>query len=323
MKTLQVQRRRLSYWDPLSEIDMSPWRTLMSRAQRRPLLPNLRSLQLMTSTRKFFVQIMWITVLASPSLRSIEARYSGPKPEAAQISMQALSIVLDTVTKSSPLLERLSLIPGLVSDAIGVPITDEADGEERIMSFFTRKPLHQHFQTVQNLRLLTSNTTVLQPSALLVLSQLPHLECLDIQPQYQGHTPTGITPVDLPRDSFPQLHTFKVRMLREENLMNIWEMQAMVANLTCLELYFDLYSDEPPTPLTSVDWISEHFIPVVCSRSCRITNLAIDFDAAVVDCGDLITVGPELLEKIARLPLQALYLTGFVVQDQGFAPGAP
>lgn len=134
-------------WDTFGG-SISPWLTLHSRRQHKPILPNLSSLQLILATRKALIQAMWIIALASPSLRSIEALCSADNPEAVQVSAMASCMILETVTSQCPSLQRLSLFPDVVT-VVDLPTAAEPG---RTRSFPSLMPLNTYLPIMQKIR---------------------------------------------------------------------------------------------------------------------------------------------------------------------------
>lgn len=298
--------------DPIS---VNPWRTLVLRAHDRPLLPNLSSLIFESIKASYDSQFMWISVLASPSLRTIKSTYDF-RPDGAQISFMAMAIISKLITERCPSLHTLALFPGERAYRRHnkfIRIGEEDDEEQFALSLMLGKPFHDYLGNMQNLRFLTSNTTLINPTPLLSLSRLPFLESLDICAVSERYAPTGVLETPLSESSFPALKHLAIRFLDTAELLILWNMLPIVQKLTRLELQFNFFETDDSD--SHVLWFSSTFFPIVCSRSPHLTDLAISLGQGDSETKSPYELGLGFFEQMAYLPLQNISL-GWIVSSE-------
>lgn len=298
--------------DPIS---VSPWRTLVLRTHDRPLLPNLSSLIFDSIKESYDSQLMWISVLACPALRIIKSTYDF-RPDGAQISSMAMSIISKLITERCPSLHTLAVFPGVRAYRRHnkfIRIGEEDDEEQFTLSLMLGKPFHHYLGNMQNLRFLTTNTTLINPMPLLSLSQLPFLESLDICAVSERYTPTGVLEAPLSESSFPALKHLATRFLDTTELLILWNMLPIVQKLIRLELQFNLIESDDSN--SHVVWFSSTFFPLVCSRSPHLTDLAISLGQGDSETEGPYELGLSFFEQMAHLPLQNVSL-GWMVSSE-------
>ncbi|KAF8604350.1 hypothetical protein BDV93DRAFT_522462 [Ceratobasidium sp. AG-I] len=296
-------------------ISVSPWRTLVLRTHDGPLLPSLSSLIFESSPDSYDSQLMWISVLACSSLRSIETIYDF-RPDGAQISFSTMSIISKLIIERCLSLHTLALFPGVRTfhrPNKFVRIGEEDDEEQYALSLMLGKPFHHYLGNMHNLRFLTTNTTLINPTPLLSLSKLPFLESLDICAVSERYKPTGVLEVSLPEGSFPALKHLAARFLDTTELLMIWNMLPIVQNLTRLELQFNyIHADQPDS---CVMWFSSNFFPLVCNRSLHLTDLTISLGQGDSETDEPYELSLGFFEQMAHLPLQNVSL-GWLVSSE-------
>lgn len=267
-------------------------------------------------------QLMWISVLASPSLRIIKSAYDDA-PNGAQISFSTMSIISKLITERCPSLHTLGLFPGMRwvhrPNKPALKIGEEDDDEDTSLLLMLGKPFHHYLGNMQNLRFLTTNTTLINPAPLLSLSKLPFLESLDICSLFSANFQTGVLEVPLPAGSFPALKRLAVRFLGVSELSTLWNMLPLVENLTCLEFQFNFFEVGDPDSMAS--WFSSTFFPLVCARSPHVNNLAIKLADGDSESDDPYEFNLGFYEQMALLPLQYVsfrWLSSSVADTEAF-----
>ncbi|KAG8700124.1 hypothetical protein FRC08_004913 [Ceratobasidium sp. 394] len=285
----------LTIHDPDVYFSISPWRTLLVKARTAPLLPNLVFLHLNHSHQMQDNQILWIHAFVSPSVRIITA-YSPNKLPGCDISISALSVLLDHVKQTSPSLETLAIFPGSAGD------DGEQDGQHPLVSLLWEAPFHHHLISLSSLRHLITNTSILSPEGISALGALPHLTSLDLSPKHYDPDITTFRSVPLPSGSFPALCHLSLHFLSLFDIQEIWRMDLMINQLSALDIEFTYPT--MATPLLNPYSFWETLFPRICACSPGISNL-------YIDCGGLeqeTTVGPLVIGAFTRhsgaLPLQ-------------------
>ncbi|KAH7335979.1 hypothetical protein B0J17DRAFT_719644 [Rhizoctonia solani] len=154
---------------------------------------------------------------------------------------------------------------------------------------------------LRNLRVLGLGSVALDPKVLIALSSLPNLESLFLTEAFDNWKSDRILKpahVSLPYGSFPSLRHLGINPCFDpEAVTQIWSLNAVVQRLTSVSVYINTSFTLPQL---------RRFLQTICQSSPLITALSLD----CADSLDVTSLFPELVDTLAQLPLQCLWLSG-------------
>ncbi|KAG8690854.1 hypothetical protein FRC09_011810, partial [Ceratobasidium sp. 395] len=144
---------------------------------------------------------------------------------------------------------------------------------------------------LHNLRYVTSNVAVLQPYALQLLAQLPHLRVLCIRAGYCGPQCNFLLNYKLPSSSFPSLETLRIDPKTSRDVKKCWELVPL-KRLTKAHISISSANGEDQS----------QFIPSLCHGSPLLRELLLGF-AKLDEDEQIHNIQIEMFEHLRRLPL--------------------
>ncbi|KAF8598800.1 hypothetical protein BDV93DRAFT_512188 [Ceratobasidium sp. AG-I] len=267
------------------------WELLLSNVPTRPLLPNLRDLDVNPSFKEQDSSriVKYIGAFLCPTLSVVHTSQSyhlwiNP--------LEARDLLVQMAT-TCPNLTKLNILVGNSQH----PIHLLELGPYSPSSLFT--PLSRFHR----LRVLRSSSAVLYPDVLQLLGSLPHLESLTAYSHLEAYLLRSdndnteddeipIANLTLPEHSFPSLRNLEVDCVPGIVVSKLWQMPPLVQDLVSVRVHF--MHDDDAEALSQL-------VCTVCQGSPHVTDLALD----LVKSG-----GTELSsaasEHLSRLPLLRL-----------------
>ncbi|KAG8722078.1 hypothetical protein FRC09_006867 [Ceratobasidium sp. 395] len=246
---------------------LQPWSTLSLQAQRAPLLPNLESLKFAQLFSDENEVVLWISVLVSPSLKTLDLR--GLR---STLSHLGTATVLGLLTQNTPNLKKIS------HHLTVVPSTDDtAFLEKSAASQLVLSPLARgHLQNSQHLVHLDIGGQFIDSTTFLELSRLPKLEHLSIEQLSNEDSSLAkiFNNIQLPANSFPSLQKLQLDFSVLDDIVAAWNVKPFVSGLTTVVL---LYNTENPRVRTIYDNdVLNLILPIISASSPHITQLTLD-----------------------------------------------
>ncbi|KAG8691238.1 hypothetical protein FRC08_010224 [Ceratobasidium sp. 394] len=301
VKTLDIYGRKMS------SFGINGWPVLISRAQQRPLLPNLECLRIKAANHPDGAnQPLWIAAFASPSLTTLSIQPNPYSPLSPIIPHRAAAFILQLLERCHPDLKQLDLFPSREADQrIG-------DGGSILRPFLPKKTLtfYQHLAGFTSLTHLSGTYAWFEKKPFLVLSRLPHLESISI---YLDEDETG--PYDrldslLSDDSFPSLRELTLDRSRLYQALTLMEAKRFVGRLTTLRLGIedvDFGFDD-----IHGEWeLEDSGFPRLFQSVPRLNHL----EVTVYEADVLLPFNYLILPTLLELPLQSLVLRGVTLED--------
>ncbi|KAF8595910.1 hypothetical protein BDV93DRAFT_611168, partial [Ceratobasidium sp. AG-I] len=237
-------------WYPSQPENIADWGSLISYAHSRPLLPELKVIELAANLS--YEDSLWCSALCSFSVSTI---ITGRATSRNPIEAEAASFLFKDITLRCPALQVLSL-------CFLTTLKEEPLSMVRLQHLW----LYESIGCMQNLRSFSASTAIFEYTSLKHIGNLLLLENLTIH----GLSLLPIPPsgFDLPSNSFPALRKLRVSSLKVHDIRNIWNIQPLVARLATVGLNFCQPSDNADT---------DHLLSQICNRSPYVTNLSLGF----------------------------------------------
>lgn len=235
-----------------------------------------------------------MTLFLSSSLLSIETSY---KTKLGSFEINVASVLFAEISLQCPKLEILDLFPIVNASRI-----DDTTPPPPALY------LYQQIGTMQNLRILHANISVLECGALPFLGNLPQLDTLKI---YEAPMPASSSPrlslatIVLPCDSFPALRILSLPPLDESEIRSIWRIQPLAARPVTAQLMFRGLEGERNL---------EDLLSYICICSPQIVDLTLDYTMTFLYSGE-----PSSFSPLQRLSLNTLSITGLDLAPSGLA----
>ncbi|KAG8794138.1 hypothetical protein FRC12_000408 [Ceratobasidium sp. 428] len=264
-------------------LEAEDWHTLTTYSQKTKLLPNLITFTCWKPDPQAF------SVFLSDSTRII---HSG------QHYTSLAGGVLARIASGSPAIHELKLYPTPDEEVAHSAIEDIAQQMFAPMSEF------------RQLRTLTTGTAMLQPCALQLISRLPNLVELRIEPVWPNRSARFNSPLShaLPEDAFPSLRALRVAFDTSQDVKRFWDLIPLKA-LTEVYIMVRLASSNNQAP----------FIPSLCRGSPQIRGLHLEFPAVESDGGDsneaIYGIQADMFEYLGKLPLDRFLSLTFAKFD--------
>ncbi|KAG9086341.1 hypothetical protein FS749_003698 [Ceratobasidium sp. UAMH 11750] len=240
--------RRLNVYGPGpvgNYYQVDGWDHLIVRAQQKPLLPNLLSINLQSLCDGHGPdQLVWIKTFISPSLIHIQATpHSVCSPPC--ISPLMADVILDAVAERCSRLFRLSLLPSRTLKY----------EENNLLGYLRKRPYYESLRALSTLVELTCTTMMFEKDSLCVLGSLPQLHRLVV---LTSGTSVVLRPPELPSKSFPALQQLHIKGLSPYEVIAILGIPTLMSGLTHLELKFKL--DQLDEDEDRDEWIALQYL---------------------------------------------------------------
>jgi hypothetical protein len=261
----------------------------------KPLLPNLRQLTFYPDRFSSVEQVNWIAVLLCSTLLDIRVIADTVSDSRVGIPEPGASALLELVARRCPALQSLKLFPRR---------RRHVSEHDSIIPFTSDSMSYEHLASLQHLRALTTSKMILLPEALANIGLLPNLEELVV---YDSEL-ESISSCSLPDLLFPSLRRFWLRMLPSFEVAQIWEMDALVGQLTHVHIEVEGAVEEHG--LADV-------LPNITQNSPHTQTLIINFNAPFNSDSDsnpssdqwIQVLDLQTIKLITQLPLRKLTLT--------------
>ncbi|CUA69623.1 hypothetical protein RSOLAG22IIIB_03996 [Rhizoctonia solani] len=244
-------------------------------------------------------QLMWTTLLASPTLREIRTVSRGKKrPFPSLMAPITASLLLSKVTSQCPDLQVLSIFPEPALAGTG----NHKENIFEAFLTFSQPPFHHYLAQARQLRELASNGLLLQPDVLPIVASLPSLVSLDI---YTPAIDFDADDTSLAENAFPSLQRLGLYLASNQGTTDLWGISAL-RQLTSLRIEFrDQHNDDTDDP----DNWARDLLSTIAKNSPNLRHLHVNFSLCdscedePCDLGD-----PGLLEELSALPLETVTL---------------
>ncbi|KAG8698300.1 hypothetical protein FRC09_007302 [Ceratobasidium sp. 395] len=283
------------------------------RAQQQLLLPRLSCILLQSPQGAHGDdQLIWIKTFSSPSLVEIRA-ITGNNLSPAYIPVIMADIILDTVTKCCPRLQKLFLFPLEDRSSQNLEVTDG------LLGLLWRRPFHESLSRMSNLVELTGSLTILEKESLLAISFLPALRRLTVLGVYG---PDVLEPQELSMDSFPALRELRLAGLVTYDQASVLGILPIMRHLTHLELECKIDDDDTDEDDPDEgDSIASELLPQL-GNSPELLCLVLKFKHSRQDYKPCDIGGIALTEIFPELPLEQVILEGACISSWGYLTSA-
>ncbi|CAE6465861.1 unnamed protein product [Rhizoctonia solani] len=285
---------------PRNELSNVLWDRLLKLVDARPILPNLEVLK--TSLAEPYYGLteeptLFISPYLSPTLTELD---DVRKAHELVVSVSLL-LSMRRIAQECPRVRSLKLANVKTS---GYPVLSPACADD----------LANSLGRLRNLRVLGIGTTVSEPKVLEALGNLPHLELLTLTEigaaadwTFSTATLPKYLDVSLPPGSFPALqHIGIIPHISSPPVIRIWSLTALVQRLTSISVRIN-------ESVTQAQLGG--FVRSICECSPLVTALYLDCSGSSDrDCVTLLS--PQIIETLAQLPLQCLWLCGKETHDE-------
>lgn len=184
--------------------------------------------------------------------------------------------------------------------------------ETSLLRIVLEDPPSAIWQKFQSLTSLTTDVHALDADSLSSLGELPQLRRLGILGEYGKHfterLPASTTNAALSKKSFFQLRRLTIRRLHFDDVMVLWGLKPLVERITQLDLYAPSSGDEA----AAAEQLASEFLPVLSSRSPRLTRLHIKFEATI---DNPVWLDVQDLDPLSTLKLHLVSLGGICFSD--------
>lgn len=272
------------------------WAMLLENVPIRPLLPNLRVLIVgAQGSREDGSRVeRCVKALLCPTLSDIRTmwgsvRYMDP--------VQAVGLLLG-IARTCPNLSKLRL---LVRHS-------EYPSDLGSLGTYFKAALVITIGRFQNLRVLSTSSTVLDPDILRLLGNLPHLESLAAaSPPGAGRddVQTWVDDYALPTQLFPALRHLKIYSVPSTIVSKLWKAAPLVQNLVSITVIFMRGSTESLNGL-------------ICDI-CRGSPFTVDLDLDLSDARN-VEISSSVVDHLRQLPLQRVRISNAQTKFQNLAP---
>ncbi|KAF8597969.1 hypothetical protein BDV93DRAFT_547632 [Ceratobasidium sp. AG-I] len=319
----------------------SGWNNLMQYANKTTIMPNLQTIVYGCRKSNHETFIYWIIPLLSSSVLEI---YTNPPKSCYQskLSMAHARVLLEAISNQCPAISTLSLFPVLEffrpyyggddldenydddssdeANPMDEPRSDNVESSNSISPgeaasdaydasrLQTRPaPYYEYLKYAQSLRTLSTTVFMLDPDALKILGNLPHLESLRFHDQFCEDFDCFDSST-LSKDSFPALRTLFLSFLDMDCIRYIWHTGPLVSRLESVSIDLEGNRRGHSDDMQAVEF--QLFLPTLCSQSPNVEELTIDFDAARAITVHYISA--NTLARLSALPLRKLDLRHIV-----------
>ncbi|KAG8792682.1 hypothetical protein FRC12_005208, partial [Ceratobasidium sp. 428] len=197
-------------------LQLESWSTLSREVQRAPLLPNLESLRLSEDLGNENKIILWISLLVSPSLKTLDLR--GFR---TILSHLGTATVLGLLTQNTPNLEKFSHSLTIVPSVNDPAFLQESAAFQPVYLLLPAviSGIHNIYFTY----VLEGTFSIRQP----FLSSLAYLNSTDDKSLAQA-----FNDIQLPTESFPSLQELHLESSILNDIVAAWKVQPFVSSLT-------------------------------------------------------------------------------------------
>lgn len=205
----------------------------------------------------------WITAFTSTALQAVQAPLIlklGLPPHPLSVSLSAASVSVAQLARRTKSLQILEIYPMASSaelSSMGQGATFEG-AETAYQRFYTS------FESLNQLRELSTTAIVFETSMFRALANLPHLRSLSVH--NVSYQLPEFHPGLVAATSFPQLIELSLVDIDQENLEKIWESAPLVKKLQSLTV-LSSYSRH-----MTIDWAQEMFLPLLRTLSPELTE---------------------------------------------------
>ncbi|CAE6481523.1 unnamed protein product [Rhizoctonia solani] len=277
------------------------WKKLLKLVDTRPILPNLEILKVLLASKKSnLTYTTYLIPCLTPTLTKIDYVYWNP-----YVNPHLLIKSVSSVARQCPDIHSLR---------IGFTAFD------LIMEPIYAGKLAESLDRLQNLRVLELGPVALDPKVITVLGGLPSLESLTlvevVHPTEIKYSSGGLwkcTDVFPLKGSFPNLQHLGVDCCPYElGLMDeLWKVAALFHRLTSISIRMTTHK-----PITQPQF--HDFICTIYRLIPSITSLSMVFPN---QSGPMSLLSPEIVDILAKLPLQRLKLGGREHTHADVTPG--
>ncbi|QRV95817.1 hypothetical protein RhiJN_23835 [Ceratobasidium sp. AG-Ba] len=276
------------------------WSNLLSRARHSPLLPNLRSIRIELPREHPPDYFMWIIALSSPSLTHIIVESDISTSPPIFMSYKVASLVLAAVMRHQPSLQRLDLY---AAQEVGA---NDDDGESFLLALIPTELFYRHINNVHTLRHLCGTCAWFQEEPLVILSQLPVLETIDLH--INSETPHPDMNSLLSDNSFPALRRLIIDTPFCDRAITFMSTPNLVKRLTSLSLAFESRN------LTIHDHFWTPWPEIFCNAIAHTPHLK-SLEILLTCLTFLFPINKNMLNVLSKLPLQTLILGGVAFDE--------
>ncbi|KAG8796171.1 hypothetical protein FRC12_003762 [Ceratobasidium sp. 428] len=295
------------YGHKKSSLSIDGWPVLISRAQQRPLLPNLEKLIIKAGNHPDGAnQPFWMAAFASPTLTVLSIHPPTYSPLSPIIPHRAAAFIMHFLMRSRPKLKRLDLFPSREADKhIG-------DGGTILRPYLSGKTLefYQYLAGSTTLTHLSGTFAWFEKKVVLILARLPNLESISI---YLDEDDTGPY-VDLNSllsdDSFPALRELTLDRAHIFQALRVMRAERLVGRLTTLRLGIE---DETFgfNNIYGVWETEDYRFQDLFAKVTRLNHL----EVTVYEPDVLLPFDQHILWQLLELPIQTMKLHGIRLDD--------
>ncbi|KAG8729300.1 hypothetical protein FRC11_009096, partial [Ceratobasidium sp. 423] len=208
----------------------------------------------------------WITAFTSTALQAIQAPLilkPGQPPYPLSVPLTAASVAVAQLARRTKSLHILEIYP-MASSAELNSMGQGAAFEETMGAETAYQRFYTSFESLNQLRELSTTAIVFETSMFRALANLPYLRSLSVH--NVSYQLPEFHPGFVPSTSFPQLTELSLIDIDQEDLEKIWELVPLVKKLHSLTV-LSSYSRH-----MTIDWAQETFLPLLRTLSPELTE---------------------------------------------------
>ncbi|CAE6451814.1 unnamed protein product [Rhizoctonia solani] len=204
----------------------------------------------------------WVTAFTSSALQAVHAPLvlkPGLPPYPSSVPLASASLAVERLARRGKYLRSLEIYPMASSSELNSMGQGPAfEGPIGVQIETPYQKFYSSFESLSQLRELSTTAIVFETSMFRALANLPYLESLSVH--NVSYQLPEFHPGLVPSSSFPQLTRLSLVDIDQENLEKIWESAPLVRKLHSLTV-LSSYSRH-----MTIDWAQETFLPLL--RAC-------------------------------------------------------